>query len=431
MAIEKKLIHFGKLADFEIQLNAGNILDRSIVFIQDAKKIWTHGTYYDCSENVSPEADNVYITDFTVNDLQSIAGQPASSIQCQMQHLYEAVVAHKLILVPYDIDEGFQGYGVAVGYREDLLYLTVFLGAEFIDLELNPNVHGIDGGQVVSRSWSEKQDALVSGTNIKTINGTSLLGSGDIVIQGGSGTITEVKANGTSVATSGVANIPAASTSAYGVTKLSSATNSTSTSLAATASAVKAAYDLANGRQPKLVSGNNIKTINGTSILGSGNIEISGGSKTYVFDWGSGFAYSGTISAEEFAEMIAADTIIVKQVGGMMREADSVTKVGSSECSFTIHTYASNWIDGVYFVFENNGSSDVSWTATQSTSTIPTKTSDLTNDSNFVSSTNLKTVNGESILGSGNITISSSGVSEDYVNTAIANAITTTLNTAV
>lgn len=59
------------------------------------------------------------------------------------------------------------------------------------------------------------------------------------------GTITGVSANGTSVATSGVANIPAASTSAYGVTKLSSATNSTSTTLAATASAVKSAYDKA------------------------------------------------------------------------------------------------------------------------------------------------------------------------------------------
>lgn len=158
-----------------------------------------------------------------------------------------------------------------------------------------------------------KQDQLVSGTNIKTINGESLLGSGNITISGGGGTITGVSANGTSVATSGVANIPAASTSAYGVTKLSSATNSTSTSLAATASAVKAAYDLANsykgtvtgvkingttksptsgtvdlgtvitahqdisGKQDKLVSGTNIKTINGTSLLGSGNIVISGG----------------------------------------------------------------------------------------------------------------------------------------------------------
>lgn len=34
-------------------------------------------------------------------------------------------------------------------------------------------------------TWSAKQAALVSGTNIKTVNSTSLLGSGDIVISGG------------------------------------------------------------------------------------------------------------------------------------------------------------------------------------------------------------------------------------------------------
>lgn len=118
---------------------------------------------------------------------------------------------------------------------------------------------------------SGKQDTLVSGTNIKTVNSNSLLGSGNISV----GTITKVQANGTDVSSSGTANIPAASTSAYGVTKLSSATNSTSTSLAATASAVKSAYDLANGKQDKLTSGTNIKTINGQSLLGSGNITIS------------------------------------------------------------------------------------------------------------------------------------------------------------
>ena len=89
------------------------------------------------------------------------------------------------------------------------------------------------------------------------------------------GTITAIQANGTSIATSGVANIPAASTSKYGVTKLSSSTSSTSTSLAATASAVKSAYDLANGKQEALVSGTNIKTINNNSILGSGNLTIN------------------------------------------------------------------------------------------------------------------------------------------------------------
>lgn len=46
MAINKKLIHFKTRAAFEIQLAAGNILGTSIVFIQDANLIWTHGTYY-------------------------------------------------------------------------------------------------------------------------------------------------------------------------------------------------------------------------------------------------------------------------------------------------------------------------------------------------------------------------------------------------
>lgn len=113
------------------------------------------------------------------------------------------------------------------------------------------------------------------------------------------GTITGVSANGTSVATSGVANIPAASTSKYGVTKLSSATNSTSTSLAATASAVKAAYDLANGKQAALVSGTNIKTINGQSLLGSGNITIEGGSSG-----GSSDSEQGIVKPTDEPELI-------------------------------------------------------------------------------------------------------------------------------
>lgn len=47
--INKKLIHFRSLSDFETRLAAGDILSTSIVWIKDAKKIWTHGTYYDCN----------------------------------------------------------------------------------------------------------------------------------------------------------------------------------------------------------------------------------------------------------------------------------------------------------------------------------------------------------------------------------------------
>ena len=38
-----------------------------------------------------------------------------------------------------------------------------------------------------------------------------------------------------------------------------------------------ATLDGLNNKQDKLISGTNIKTINGTSILGSGNITIEGG----------------------------------------------------------------------------------------------------------------------------------------------------------
>lgn len=48
----------------------------------------------------------------------------------------------------------------------------------------------------------------------------------------------------------------------------------------------------------------------------------------------------------------------------------------------------------------------------------------------LVSGTNIKTINGESILGKGNIVIKG-GVTEEYVNNAILSAISTTLNTPV
>ena len=44
----------------------------------------------------------------------------------------------------------------------------------------------------LTSQMANKQDKLVSGTNIKTINGNSLLGSGDITIGGGSGTVKTV-----------------------------------------------------------------------------------------------------------------------------------------------------------------------------------------------------------------------------------------------
>ena len=55
--------------------------------------------------------------------------------------------------------------------------LLVFLG------KLQAQINGL------ATALSGKQDALVSGTNIKTVNGTSLIGSGNLVIAGGGGAV--------------------------------------------------------------------------------------------------------------------------------------------------------------------------------------------------------------------------------------------------
>ena len=77
----------------------------------------------------------------------------------------------------------------------------------FITTEVDPTVPSYVKAITVAdiNSWNGKQPLLVSGTNIKTINGTSLLGSGNIVISGG--TATDVQIDGTSITSLGIANI--------------------------------------------------------------------------------------------------------------------------------------------------------------------------------------------------------------------------------
>lgn len=131
-----------------------------------------------------------------------------------------------------------------------------------------------------------------------------------------------------------------ASTTYYGITKLSSSTSSTSETLAATPKAVKSAYDLANGKQDALVSGTNIKTINSTSLLGSGDISVS--------------TFSGS-----YNDLTDKPTIPTVNNATL-----TIQKNGSTVDTFTA-----------------NASSNVT-----ANITVPTKTSDITNDSGFITS---------------------------------------------
>ena len=186
---------------------------------------------------------------------------------------------------------------------------------------------------------SSKQDTLVSGTNIKTINGDSILGSGNLVIQSGTSNWDDIqgKPQFAEVATSGDYNdlinkptIPdvsglatkqeiadmetksnAAATYAtkseipslegYLTETVASETYATKQALgnkldtatynsekvgfetkenAAATYQVKGDYATKQeiaGKQDTLVSGTNIKTINGNSVLGAGDITIQAG----------------------------------------------------------------------------------------------------------------------------------------------------------
>jgi len=104
---------------------------------------------------------------------------------------------------------------------------------------------------------NNKQDTLVSGTNLKKVNGESLLGSGNIVISGGSG-----------VTSGDVETMIDAAVSGKQDTSGMTAYTLTSTTAAL--------QNQINGKQDALVSGVNIKTINNQSLLGNGNIEITG-----------------------------------------------------------------------------------------------------------------------------------------------------------
>lgn len=186
---------------------------------------------------------------------------------------------------------------------------------------------------------SSKQDTLVSGTNIKTINGETILGSGNLVIQSGTSNWDDIqgKPQFAEVATSGDYNdlinkptIPdvsdlatkqeiadmetksnAAATYAtkqeipslegYLTETEASETYATKQALGnkldiATYNSEKAGFETKEnaaatyqvkgdyatkqeiaGKQDTLVSGTNIKTINGNSVLGAGDITIQAG----------------------------------------------------------------------------------------------------------------------------------------------------------
>ena len=123
------------------------------------------------------------------------------------------------------------------------------------------------------------QAPLVSGTNIKTINGNSILGEGNIEIQGGGGGGgTSEHQNITQAEYDALTPEQKQADIVYFITDAGDyALKSEIPDVTGFATKTEV-----SAKQDTLVSGTNIKTINGNSILGSGNIEIKSGGLEYL-----------------------------------------------------------------------------------------------------------------------------------------------------
>ena len=126
---------------------------------------------------------------------------------------------------------------------------------------------------------SSKQDTLVSGTNIKTINGETILGSGNLVIQSGTSNWDDIqgKPQFAEVATSGNYNDLINKPTIPDVSGLATKQEIADMETKSNAAATYATKQEIAGKQDTLVSGTNIKTINGNSVLGAGDITIQAG----------------------------------------------------------------------------------------------------------------------------------------------------------
>lgn len=332
------------------------------------------------------------------------------------------------------------------------------------------------GDYATTTQLNSKQDTLVSGTNIKTVNGQSILGEGNIEISGG-GTITvDTELSETSenpvqnkvitnalndkASKTELSNVSADKANKADVytkgeiddkfTNTQSQIDQISIDTSATNAQVQT---LKTDKQDTLVSGTNIKTINGQSVLGEGNIEIQqsalpiasadtlGGVKV-----GTGLSINpeGVLSANspEWDNISGKPDDIVNITERLASKLDTAT-YNSEKASFATKDELNSkadasaiadmatqtWVQGQGYLTsipsnyvtnselteglagkQDKGDyalkSDLNTLATKEELDTKADVSALNSKQDtLVSGTNIKTINGETILGEGDITI--------------------------
>lgn len=156
-------------------------------------------------------------------------------------------------------------------------------------------------------------------------------------------------------------------------------------------------------KQDLLVSGTNIKTINSQSLLGEGNIEIESGSDIPFLFINSSTHLSGDFAAVKnaIANKTPFEIYYVNILGYGDIAAPEVCFVSGENIQATFH-------------FESTTANHTVVQTTITPTGVSADTSYHSYQEQLVSGTNIKTINGESILGEGNLEISGSGGTTDY-----------------
>lgn len=156
-------------------------------------------------------------------------------------------------------------------------------------------------------------------------------------------------------------------------------------------------------KQDLLVSGTNIKTINSQSLLGEGNIEIESGSNIPFLFINSTTHLSGDFAAVKnaIANKTPFELYYVNILGYGDIAAPEVCFVSGENIQATFH-------------FESTTANNTVVQTTITPTGVTAATSFHSYQEQLVSGTNIKTINGESILGEGNLDISGGGGATDY-----------------
>lgn len=352
MAINKKLIHFDLFSDFSskklsankentkytlgiegaIKNGSPDILWHSICWIKDKSKMWTHGRLYNCSDaniqavDLGEEVDDVEI---------------GAYVKYVPQTLTEAEKAQARANIGVTSNGGSGVDTSEFVTRAELS--DVATSGSYNDLSDKPTIPSAVTESTVS-GWGftkntgtySKPSGGIPKSDLASAVQTSL-GKADTALQSYTeqykGTVTGVTMNGnTRMPVGGVIDLGKVITE----------------------------HQSLSGKQDKLVSGTNVKTINGSSLLGSGDLHIG---KQYV-------ATNGTITS------MLPDTVYYVNsynpsitISGFELSDNAVNEyflhfhTGNALPSISLPSYL-KWANGEYPTFETDTDYELSVTAT-------------------------------------------------------------------